>query len=399
MPTPLLVFTTCRCNATTNTTCNCNTTTRYNPNNNHCNATCNGCNTTTSHDVDATCNHRNTSCKVLPFSDIPNQIGYIAKLNIPMSNCDMAYCLIPCTLKKEYSSGEVISLRCGDFNKGVEGGSFSNALIIDVNTGRKIHIKYFYTKGTLQMCNILNYEEACESTQLICTLLNAANDTAKHMLEDKHKTREAFKWLSNHSEGPKCETLLPTRVKNDKLFGDICVYKRVVGPSILWPTDIPEEYLSILQLFRELSSDLFNNGRDDAVPHFLLMQRMIAVLGLTIVNKQFDVNEVLCSSMVKRYDLGFVIDRYTLTNELEARGYDVSFDNMSNSSVIVHISSKLKFDPSKLQRKNDNSRETYIFNPGGVVEHHGCVDYMMEDTYNDLIAGTVFSLRDKIALS
>jgi len=230
-------------------------------------------------------------------------------------------------------------------------------------------------------------------------LLNNANTMTEWVVANKDKVRTAFKWLGSNSKGPICETLFPTRIKNDKLFGDICVYKSVIGPCIVWPKNILQEHKSILKSFRNLSSDLFPENSSEAIPHSLLLERMVAILGLVPASEEFKVERILCSSMVKRYDLGFVVDRYALTEELKARGYNATFDNVFNSSVIVHITSKKEFDASKLRRKKSNGLEKYIFNPGGVVEHHGCVDYMMEDTYNDLIVGTVLSLRDKIALS
>lgn len=334
--------------------------------------------------------------KLVPFEEIPSQIGYIAHLNIVQRDCATAYCLIPCNGD---AKNDVFSLKCEGFYKGRPGKSFPNALTIEMRClGKEWHVKYFYSKGTLQICGARDYQEAEQISARICSLLNCANDTVKLVEKHREELVKAFDWLAGAPKGEECDTFSHFSLKNDEQLGQgkqrFCSMGRAA--SILWPAKVPVEHSRAVNWLREVSSDL--TSYPEETPHDTLINRTGTILGLVPSEEPFSVSDLRCFGIVKYYDLGFTLNRYALSDELRRRGYDVSFDNVSGIVVTVHITSNKAFDAALLQRKKDKSgKETYRFNPGGVVDHHGCVDYMMADTFKTLM-GDILSFSDAVTL-
>lgn len=330
--------------------------------------------------------------KLVPFEQIPSQMGYIAKLNATQRDCAAVYCLTPC-------DEEIISLKCEGFYKGQRGKSFPNALILEVRRlGKDWHIKYFYSKGTLSVCGASNCQEAEQIVTHVCHLLNRANNVVKIVNERREELASAFGWLSAASLGPECDTFTYFSLKDDECVGAgkqrFCCRGRAL--SIRWPVEVLDQHARAIQQLKHLSSDL--TSYPEETPHDTLVNRMRTILNLAPSQEPFAAKSLKCFGIVKYYDMGFTINRYVLADELRRRGYDVTFDNLSGVVVTVHITSEKPFDVNLLQRKKDKSgKETYRFNPGGVVDHHGCVGYMMQDTYEKLM-GEILSFRDKIAL-
>lgn len=331
---------------------------------------------------------------LVPFEEIPSQMGYIARLNISQANCATAYCLTPCD-----GETDVLSLKCDGFHKGQPGKSFLNSLIIELRyLGKEWHIKYFYSKGTLQICGARNYLEARQISERICLLLNQANDAVKLVERYRRESTEAFDWLAANSQGEECDTFYQFSLKNDERLGvgnqQFCSIGRAA--SIRWPMEVPKEHSRAVGWLKGLSGDLTSHPEE--TPQSTLFNRMGTILALRPTEEPFSVTDLRCFGIVKYYDLGFTVNRYALSEQLRIRGYDVTFDNVNGTVVTVHIKSKIPFDASLLQRKKDKSgKETYRFNPGGVVNHYGCVNDMMADTYKTLM-GDIMSFQRVITL-
>ena len=335
----------------------------------------------------------------MPFEDVPSQIGYISYLNITQVNCAAVYCLTH--VHGSNASGadlRIVSLKCAGFYKGQYGKSFPNSLIIELYyRGRNWHVKYFYTRGTLQICGAHCEDDARDVSERVCDLLNAANDFIKRVDAHRQEIAAAFDWLRGVSVGEQCDTYSHFSLRDDGKIG--AGKQRFVAlgrtPSIRWPTEVPDVHRSIIEQLRTLSPDLTLYPGETS--HDTLVDRMETILGLS-PQQRFVVTNMRCFGIVKYYDLGFVLNRYALAQLLGQRGYDVVFDNINSVVVTVHITSSKAFDPEILQRKKDKSgKETYRFNPGGVVDHHGCIDYMMADTFVTLMSD-ILSMRHLLTL-
>src|SRR5437762_8513173 len=70
----------------------------------------------------------------LAFLDIPQQGAYIVELNMgPENSCLALFSFLTCApVGSEYMNGDVISVRYGSMWKGRKGGSFPNALMINL---------------------------------------------------------------------------------------------------------------------------------------------------------------------------------------------------------------------------------------------------------------------------
>lgn len=326
---------------------------------------------------------------VTSFEEIPHQMVCFGELNKGNVNPLALFCLIPCP------SDKIMSVRWGSSVKGVWGKPFRNSIIIDIkHRGNKQHTKLFYTKGSVHMSGVNSLDDAKTIVKLLCDIFRDVNNRILWLRENREKVREAFEWLTNNSVGKPHEVLSYYDIKNDDKLGDVRVCKRHIENSLKLPVSVPEEYVEVIDFFKAVSSDLLGEN----LSHVALKNRLKTLMKLKPFKTEYSLKDVKCSGIIHKFTLGFIIDRYKTDLKLREAGFDSYYENVSGANVIVHITSDLEFDASKLRRKDISGKETFTFNPHGVVTHCGCVDYMMEDNYNKIM-NYLFSIKDEIKLA
>ena len=333
--------------------------------------------------------HIFTQDGLVPTESIPYQIVFMSQLKESYVDRLPIFCSIPCEDKEKYQEGEIISLRWNNVFKGKKGGYFPNGMIIDIwFHGNKYHTKLFST-GILQMCNLKSIDEAMKLTTAICSVLRTAMEYVSYLKTNHEVIIPALRWLRKNSAGELFEYINTFEFQKDKVYGTVRFCKRVEVPSIQWPlpSDMPEAYAGIIEDFKTANSDLNRKY----IPHRALKQRVIKIVEFSREEdelpseKAFTVRSIKYSGCVRRYNLGFHINRYALNKLLEELGYNPVFPNRTGAKVTLTLINKRSFNKKQLHRANKSGDETLIFNPRGTVTHNGSIETLMDDTYEKVM--------------
>lgn len=326
-----------------------------------------------SEDHVATCNEigtdkDKTSCP----SKVPVEIVYVASTNAGIPDRDLLFCAIPCMLKEKYSHGEVMSLRMDGLHKGIPGKHFPNSLIMDIcHDGIKRHTKIFST-GNIQICGMPNETTFLDLVSVVYGILNDAEDyIAQHYGVN-------FDKLLSDSKGPEFMCINTFRLKGDKDLGTITLCKYVKETSIRWPDkDVNQDVDNL----KKRCDDLLVDSNS---PHGALKARIDRLTSSKRKPRVYKLRNFKLCSVVLKYNLGYVINRYALVSNLEERGYTTYFANATGYGVTVFVASE---PPSGSSSPNKNGEsllpetsdsleqfdqsEKLVFHLHGTIRHSG----------------------------
>jgi hypothetical protein len=123
--------------------------------------------------------------------------------------------------------------------------------------------------------------------------------------------------------------------------------------------------LNIYNDLKERCNDLLI---DNNSPHSALKARVERLTSLTRKCRTYKLKSFKLCSVVLKYELGYVINRYALATQLEKAGYDIYYANMSGYGVTVYIPGL-----------SDEQDEKLVFHPGGTIRHSG---FSLDDMLN-----------------
>ena len=349
---------------------------------------------------------------LIPFDDIPKQITYVALLNVgPLNSCLAVFTFLTCDGPPSSSPSSfspssingICSIRYKNMYKGDPGGSFPNAVMIDLwFLGKKYYVKYFSSEeqqGSFQLCDMRCIEEAWQLSTHLCSLFEEASHRIYKVCEEREKFKEALQYLVSVSRGPEHPFLRYFKLVEDNYLGSMKFCALVNESRVEYPSTIPDTYLPYVNFFCSVSSDLFPLPLKsaEAVPYRILLERaefFCSALPLPPLS----VVDVKYTGVIIRYDLGGEINRYELNKELCKRGYKSRYANTSGTSVMLHMKSPLEFDKAMIRRKDESGTDKFTFNKGGTVSHNGCLPHLMKDNYQKLF-GDIAQFRRQILLS
>jgi hypothetical protein len=311
------------------------------------------------------------------------EIVYVATVNKDILDRELLYCAIPCVFKEKYIHGEVMSLRMDGLHKGLPGGYFDNALIMDIcynETNKHIHTKIFST-GKIQVCGVPNEKVFLDCVTIVCGMLN---DAEKYIASMRDVDKKYFDKLLNESKGPEITRINTFELKGDLDLGTITLCQYVKETSIIWPySDLPTEDVQTisssmsspeLDIYKELKERCDDLLIDHSSPHSALKERVERLTSLTRKSRTYKLKNFKLCSVVLKYELGYVINRYALVTHLEKKGYTTYFANISGYGVTVYIPGV-----------SDDRGEKLVFHPGGTIRHSGfSLDDMLKSKNNML---------------
>jgi len=313
------------------------------------------------------------------------------------------YCAISCQLKEKYEEGEVHSVRWEGsgqkFTKGYPGGFFPNAMIIDLwMYQRNQHTKVFLKKGTIQLCGMPTKEAGEKIANRITEIINQASEYINKLSTDiayRQQFQEASSWLIDNSLGPEGDIIESFFLKNDSEFGNMKICKKVTVPLLKLPAinSVPEKFKDILKDLYDRCDDL----ECSIVPHKALIARINSLLSYSKMVDNYHVTNVGICSFIYDYNIGMMIDRYTMEQKMKSLGYDTYYPNDCSSYVLIHIISNLKFNVDELVRKDKSGLEKFKFYPFGAVRHTGPSIDLMRDSYTKIM-NDLYKMRDQIKI-
>lgn len=336
---------------------------------------------------------------VISTKHIPYQIVFMAKLKESYVDRLPIFCSIPCEIKHTYEEGDVLSVRWNGVIKGIHGKCFPNAMIIDVwFHGAKYHSKLFHN-GKLQICNLKSYQEAWELVGTICNILRKATEYITYLKEHSNVNAYALKWLRDNSKGKPFEYLKTFEHCKDPVYGNVRFCSRVTEYRIQWSKEIPQEYSEIINDFKLRNSDLSR----DKVPYLALKARVKKIIKFSLESpintnpneNSFSIKSLKYVSCVRRYDLGFNINRYELNKLMIELEYNCYFSNQTSANVRVKIPNTQSFNKKLVHRSDTSGNELFVFNPRGTVTHNGCMETLMKKTFKSFMK-IILTHRERI---
>src|SRR5436189_4921482 len=131
-------------------------------------------------------------------------------------------------------NGDVISVRYGSMWKGRKGGSFPNALMINLwEMGGEQYAKYFASKarkGSLQLCNMRSAEDALKLANKVCETLNSALERARERISIPG-IGPSLLWLHDNSIGEQYMQLVRFGLRKDERLGNMRFCSEVALPE------------------------------------------------------------------------------------------------------------------------------------------------------------------------
>lgn len=328
----------------------------------------------------------NSNGGYIPFEEtkLPQSVC-IAQINQQIVNRSILYCVIPSWIKESYNNGEVMSLRQDGQIKGLNGKCFPNGTILDIYyNGKQKHTTFFST-GKIKICGASSHSDGRVLADIVCKILNDANEYIRQIYLNFDLYKSAFKWLLENSKGADFNVHSFIESKKNSVFGLMRFCKLIPAQKIEWPKIVPDEYIDIIEDFRLRSYDLL--FRYEAT-YEALSERVTAILNTEPIDDIFEIKSITCPCIIRWYYLGFKIDRYILQELLSDEGFDVHFPCTSSSEVIVYV-----------EDENDDviGKEKFIFFPGGSIKHSGYLDILMEKNYNEIMS-VLCQIQDKIKI-
>lgn len=307
--------------------------------------------------------------------------------------------------------GAILSMRFSGDTRGIirstSGRFFKNSITIDLSTREK-NVSIKLSKSKIQMCGASSEQQGREGAQHLIDHLLAIQDDLDYV-QNKMQTpagvsvspaEETLEWLIKKTRGSPTQRdvyILETRLVQDENGEEVEVKEPVFSHTepdhkIITPQDLSDAP------DRRVAEFLVRHYADFDYHSFFVSEMKWMLTVEQIATRPLSIKKILKAMVNYNYELGFIVDRYNLYEEmLDRNGFVSSYDNCVEHCVKIKLPYIPDEDEGVVRRKNKIPCHCFLVYRSGVVTQTGPGEEKMREAYN-LFWKSILEIKDRIIL-
>jgi hypothetical protein len=285
--------------------------------------------------------------------------------------------------------GSILSMRFEGETRGLlVGGSFKNAVSIDISTSQK-NVGVKLTQSKIHICGTCNKDDGLEAASYVLKHLQ----DVQAILEQAKLNPHTLQWIQKQLQGATVERPV-WRVEHFSRL-TLNIYAPVADcaityPPIPWPPEIHKE---VTQYLLSLSQDFLFYSDFQVLLNQLRNCKLVypPQAPLTIIAEE----EIMVNY---NFSLGFPVDRIRLSELMCGRnGFYAYYDN----ATVHHVTVERPYTPAPnsivKKKKNKVPRHTFLIYASGAVTQSGPNIALMREVYY-LFMHSIAEISEEIRL-